>query len=173
MAVVDSTETYAAGVLVERRALNDDGTVTVFDGAGQQTATIPANAASLARVAAALARAAAASQDASSSQLLTQAQNLIDSLTARRAAIVTGGQTLATARTTFNAARTTYLALGTPTLAQVDTYLTAQAAYVLVLDNSIVANGTDAIADIDDLSAVVKRLANLVAKFQGSTTVIT
>lgn len=173
MAVVDSAETWDGGVLIERRALNDDGTVSVFNGAGQQTSTIPATPTSLARVAAALARVAATAQDASFAPLLTQAQNLLDSLATRRAAIITGGQTLAAARSTFNTARTAYLALGTPTLAQVDTYLTAQAAYVLVLDNSIVANGTDAIADIDDLSNVVKRLANLVAKLQGSTTVIT
>lgn len=57
MAVVDSAETYASGVLVERRALNDDGTVSVFDGAGALTATVPASPTSLARVAAAVKRA--------------------------------------------------------------------------------------------------------------------
>jgi hypothetical protein len=117
----------------------------------------------------AAATAIASTQATEIGNLLTGAQTMRTALATRRAGIITNGQTLAGIRTTFNAARATYLALGTPTLAQVDAYLTAQAAYVTALDTAIVQNGTDGIADIDDLDKVLRGLINLVAQLTGST----
>lgn len=151
-----------------RTLISDNGVIRVYEHTtpgGQVTGTST-------EVIETPAMAAAAAQDASMNQLLSQAQTLLDSLATRRQAIVTAGQTLTTARNAKASAQTTYLALGTPTLAQVDTFLTAYIPYVTALDTAIVQNGTDAVADIDDLSAVVRRLGNLVAKLIGSTTVI-
>lgn len=87
MAVVDSAETWTGGVLIERRALNDDGTVTVFNGAGQQTSVVPATPSSLARVIAVQRRANEAA--------IRQA--LVDAITANVATLATVNAGLAIA----------------------------------------------------------------------------
>jgi hypothetical protein len=115
---------------------------------------------------------AAATQATEIGTLLTGAQTIRTTLATRRAAIVTNGQTLATARTTYATALAALPAAATGT--QIATFLKgAGDTYAQALRTAIVQNGTDGVADIDDLDKVLRGLINLVAQLTGSTTTAT